>query len=481
MSPKRRDWLTLKRSLSRARRAADRELSVFGVGAVGGGLYVPAARNSIFSAAADMADSRDQFEAILSNTSEYMTAVGRLNSRTAKPAYLLVVTATDAIGLIADVCEPLVALECNVERAQAWSIAGRHVLMTEISTKLPEEAEAPTPVTQHDIESTLRNAGFGVRWEHDPDRGTAQVVTLLPLTPDWHRQQSTLCRYRADLSEAPGRLLEITRVIAEYDAPIVTFSAWVEDASADPDLGPRCRSNFWLELMPDQVDEAGRALREVAAADATGESAFDHDVVYDPAPPGLPAVAYEGNPAAFTAVGFARPGFVHTALSALDGLNVTAASMAVLGAYTCLVVVVDLPDGAEPATVKERLESDLHRFDAETAAPDLSTVLHGKIEAVSELSVPVTVTHDLIVTGPDRPGVLAAVTRAAQNASVNIVRMDAQVIPAVDPRCSFEVRLLLHVPADRVSPFERLLVDLRENDNDHVYEFQLRPTEPEHT
>lgn len=168
---------------------------------------------------------------------------------------------------------------------------------------------------------------------------------------------------------------------------------------------------------------------------------------------------------AVTAIGTDRPGIVAAVAEALrdHGGNIEDSAMTILGGRFAIMLVVAIDEGAD------ELRSDL-----QAVADGLG--LHVSVTSVEPGVGLDTPTHVLSVYGADKPGILAAVTRALAELGVNITDLSTRMLPPDDQpvyAMVLEVALPDGVPEVEV---ETTLVEVGERIGvDHT----LRPLESE--
>lgn len=110
-----------------------------------------------------------------------------------------------------------------------------------------------------------------------------------------------------------------------------------------------------------------------------------------------------------------RPGIIAAITEAVFALggNVTELSQTVMGGHFTLILRADLPAGLDPARIKQAVEQ---------ARPELELAVHVRRYRPEPLFQPAegAQVHFLTVQGPDRPGLIAAVTRFLAGHDVNI-------------------------------------------------------------
>jgi len=124
---------------------------------------------------------------------------------------------------------------------------------------------------------------------------------------------------------------------------------------------------------------------------------------------------------AVTAIGKDRPGLVAAVTGVLHtrGGNIEDSAMTILGGHFAIVLLVTTDD--DPASLDAALHENLTSF--------------GLTISVSQAALPATTlasTHLLSVYGSDKPGIVAAVTKALADNGANIVDLETQIVGQPD-------------------------------------------------
>jgi glycine cleavage system transcriptional repressor len=123
---------------------------------------------------------------------------------------------------------------------------------------------------------------------------------------------------------------------------------------------------------------------------------------------------------AVTVVGVDRPGIVATITKGLfeRGCNLEDVSSTILRGHFSMMLVVEAPQGLEPAELEAELESAGRELGL------IVTVRHVET-AASEVADP---THMVSVYGADKPGIVLRVAEALAGAGANITDLTSRVI-----------------------------------------------------
>lgn len=125
------------------------------------------------------------------------------------------------------------------------------------------------------------------------------------------------------------------------------------------------------------------------------------------------------------------------------GANLDDTTFAVLGGGAEFTAVFDLPDGVSCEMVESELGALPELEDAElTVHPfDLPSV-HGPSGRI---------THRIVVSGGDRPGLIARLSEVFLQFKANIVCLNAEKIPGADG-VQYVVRIAAWIPEENVRP-----------------------------
>lgn len=124
---------------------------------------------------------------------------------------------------------------------------------------------------------------------------------------------------------------------------------------------------------------------------------------------------------AVTAIGKDRPGLVAAVTGVLHdrGGNIEDSAMTILGGHFAIVLLVTTDD--DPSALDAILHENLTAF--------------GLTISVSQAALPAATlasTHLLSVYGSDKPGIVAAVTKALADNGANIVDLETQIVGQQD-------------------------------------------------
>ena len=136
-------------------------------------------------------------------------------------------------------------------------------------------------------------------------------------------------------------------------------------------------------------------------------------------------VALPGMHVAVTAVGADRPGIASAVAKVLfeHGGNIEDSRMAILGGHFSMMLIVALPDGAEPSTLERSLAS---------ATEELGLIV--VVRPVTEVAPEHAEGAEYVVSvyGADRPGIVFRISEALAGHRVNITDLATRVV-AGDP------------------------------------------------
>jgi glycine cleavage system transcriptional repressor len=129
---------------------------------------------------------------------------------------------------------------------------------------------------------------------------------------------------------------------------------------------------------------------------------------------------------AVTAIGRDRPGIVAAisrALLELEG-NIEDSQMSILRGHFAVMLIVRLPDTAEPGDLEGRLQQVRQQLDLEAIA----------VNRVDDLGVAAArPSHVITVYGADHPGIVHGVSTALAERGVNITDLETRLAGAADP------------------------------------------------
>jgi glycine cleavage system transcriptional repressor len=140
-----------------------------------------------------------------------------------------------------------------------------------------------------------------------------------------------------------------------------------------------------------------------------------------------------------------RPGLIAAIANRLFelGANLGDASFAVLGTGAEFTTLCGVP----PHVDEEILREDLARL-PELAGAEISVKGFGLESGHAPTA---RITHVVSVGGGDRPGLVATLAELFAGFKVNIVRMDAQTLPAGGGDGRYVTRFALNIPANSVN------------------------------
>jgi glycine cleavage system transcriptional repressor len=128
---------------------------------------------------------------------------------------------------------------------------------------------------------------------------------------------------------------------------------------------------------------------------------------------------------AVTAIGRDRPGIVAAisgALLELEG-NIEDSQMSILRGHFAVMLIVQLPDTADPADLEERLQRVRQELELEAISVNRVDDLGGAAARPS---------HVITVYGADHPGIVHGVSAALAERGVNITGLETRLAGAAD-------------------------------------------------
>ncbi len=126
------------------------------------------------------------------------------------------------------------------------------------------------------------------------------------------------------------------------------------------------------------------------------------------------------------------------------GANLDDTTFAVLGGGAEFTAVCDFPDDVSCETVESELRAlpELENAELTVRVFDLAPV-HGPSGRI---------THRIVVSGGDRPGLIARLSEVFIQFKANIVRLNAEKIPGADGTVQYVVRIAVWIPEESVRP-----------------------------
>lgn len=124
---------------------------------------------------------------------------------------------------------------------------------------------------------------------------------------------------------------------------------------------------------------------------------------------------------AVSAVGVDRPGIVAAVSRVVfeHGGNVEDSRMALLGGHFAMMLIVAVPDDADPAGIETALAAVTRDMDLVVTVRKVAETAHGTLEGRP---------YVLSVYGADRPGIVADVTGALARENANITDLVTRVV-----------------------------------------------------
>lgn len=153
-------------------------------------------------------------------------------------------------------------------------------------------------------------------------------------------------------------------------------------------------------------------------------------------------MAADGNYALIMVSCADRVGLVASISGALYdlGVNLGAVTFSVLGTGAEFAAVCELPEGKNFAAIERALRAVPELSEGTVA---VTRFVHDNVHATTA-----HVTHRVIVSGADAPGLVARLSRVAIPFGANIVRLDAETIPAASGN-RYMVRVDIWIPESR--------------------------------
>lgn len=172
---------------------------------------------------------------------------------------------------------------------------------------------------------------------------------------------------------------------------------------------------------------------------------------------------------ALTAVGSDRPGIVAAVAEALLRLdcNIEDSQMSILRGHFAMMLIVAAPEGTGEPELETELEPVRERLDLEALVVRKVLDLHAHAAGPS---------HILTVYGADHPGIVAAVSSALAERSVNITDLNTRLVGEPDAQL---YAMLMEIAVPPELPVEQLEAALEEVGEEARVELSLRPLEAE--
>jgi predicted amino acid-binding ACT domain protein len=143
---------------------------------------------------------------------------------------------------------------------------------------------------------------------------------------------------------------------------------------------------------------------------------------------------------AVLAIGRDRPNIVAdvAAVLAAHDCNIENSQMAILAGYFSMVLIAAQPEGADRAA----LDADLRKAGA---ALGLTDIFQSDVEDPRGWRDP---SHEIIVRGVDRPGVMAVVARVLGDRGINITDLYSVTDTSKEPLCVISLSAALPEPEE---------------------------------
>lgn len=319
-------------------------------------------------------------------------------------SWLVTVTAQDRPGVIAKIARALDDLGCDLVVASTGIVVGQVTIMAIASTR---------------GDSLKPEALRGALDRLDPALGSSSHLVPVPArAPVWPESGAELHRLRVAVEEQPGAFYALTLPIANHDVPLWVFSTWVEESGwcmADVVVAPSQDVDAYT--LGEEIHKT--VLRELDRYRKISWSKISH----------LPLPQVENfivpeRGIALSVVGFARPAFVRGALEVLAEreISVVGSAMAILGAYTGLLMVVDGSKVTDVDELGSAIRRRLHEHDNRIEEPFESQVDVWLIEPGPASAWPFVATHIVRCEARRNPRSLVQVLELLSN-YVNVVRV----------------------------------------------------------
>lgn len=373
-------------------------------------------------------------------------------------------TTRDAPGVIAAFAGRLDELGCSVVIASTEVVVGQVSIMAIASTQR-------APLTTTSIQRSLLDLGLTLRT-------SVHVVPIPERRSMWPQPGSELYRLRFAIEEQPGAFHEITSRIAAPDVPLWSFSTWVEDGlwcCGDVVVAPSVEVDAYS-----LGDDLYKALERLGRRRSVS---WRHLAEFPPPPKRRSDPREDG--VALSVVGFARPGFVCGALGALADrhLSVVGSAMAILGAYTGLLLVVDASHTTDPDELAAAVQERLLEHDQRLEEPFESQVVAWSMEDDPGPRWPVIATHTVRCEATDPMGVLASVAGLLADRDVNIVRARTQFegAPGARSTCTIELAVAMSPQDGRGRSLQAELAEMASVRNWERAELHQAAPDPDET
>lgn len=399
-----------------------------------GALFIPAAEESFYSAVAEVAESAEEYAALLETFPQFVDASIEHVKTGHRGRFLISAAVESKPGVLHRVAHQLNDVaQCTIETIRSINVAGLSLILA-IASDARQEPNLDAAVLEKHLTSPATDWGL--------QRDLLHVGTLLP-GPEPEPGRSPL-RLDARLPDQPGNLRAITSVLARSDGWLTHLSAWVDRDQGD--LG--CRVVLGTLLAQGMVDPVIEELRTLLADRGELNPKIDPGQAMAMPCRGPLAASRPGHRrVGISVIGRARSGYVHHVLSGLaPEVNVLGTSMALLaGQYTGLLLVVDLHEATDDATLRDELQGHVAQWDRDHGEWVDSDVRVRVVESASEAG-PQEPTEIVTVRATDAPGLVARATSVPASLEANVVRLDGQADGTED----FAIRMIVARP-DTVS------------------------------
>lgn len=395
-----------------------------------GALVVPAAEESFFSAVAEIAETPEQYSALVKRFPEFVKASMEHAKDGYRGRFLICVAREPRPGLVRDVAVALADLSCNIEVIRTVKVADQGLLLAVASQKRTEEA--PTSVlTSAQLAAKLNDQS----WSRDSS-GVVHVKALLP-SVDAPVENLRRYRFHARFSARLGNLRDLTAISAGAGVWLVTLSAWVSDVS-----GEKCEVDALLDVPNHNVEKLRTELDSRSRELGSDVPTFEGGANYRIEPARSLAASFTQRAVGVSVIGRARPGLVNHALEGLArGMNILGATaVARLDQYTALVLVLDLDSSVSAMDLEERLQMHMDRWDKDHGEWFATEVIARDLD-IQRVVGPTEANISVYLRAADDMGIVAAATGAAADLDGNVVRLDGEAKDRV-----FELSMFVAAP-----------------------------------
>lgn len=395
-----------------------------------------------------------------------------LARRGARDRYVLIYTAPDRTGILADISRAVAGMLLNVEAATMAVVAD--VVTTALVVSAPPSIERPGDLLareQDDASLIVQSLYEAVATALTSNGRSVDGLKVVPrpITPEvvWPKPGSSTWHINF-VVQSVASIAGIFGELAGRDLAVLGFSAWTEGGSYVVDLtfahAPYDR-NGALTRSDEMVADLTDSLEKHTGRGSLSLSPASWPTRTGPIPPVRPV----GDATIFTAIGDARPGFVFAILSGMTethstGFSFVGGNMAVLEGVSVVSIVLGPTDQAASVAIRESIDERLGQLRSDRSESYLDAVLEpchvNQPRSISRHWA----THRLTVASDEQPGVLAQVASLVSDPRVdaNIVWLSSYVL---DPRVGeYALRcwLQIHLNVQNVEQAEYLALSLAE-------------------